>query len=181
MYRQSTIGISIAMALALPASASANVFEDLEISGILKNETAFSVRDGQRTGQATSMLDDSRDHRGELFKLENTAKFFINGELDDDASWHAELNFVYETEGVTEDWRGHDSYTQQDYLRELYFDATAGDISFRVGKQQVVWGTADGIKLLDIINPTDFRELSQNSLEGSRLPIWMLNYRFRKS
>ncbi|MEJ2394690.1 MAG: RNA polymerase-associated protein rapA, partial [Candidatus Thiodiazotropha sp.] len=44
-----------------------------------------------------------------------------------------------------------------------------------MGKQQVVWGTADGIKLLDIINPTDFRELNQNSMEDSRIPIWMIN------
>jgi hypothetical protein len=39
----------------------------------------------------------------------------------------------------------------------------------------VVWGTADGIKLLDIINPTDFRELNQNAMEDSRIPVWMVN------
>jgi hypothetical protein len=49
------------------------------------------------------------------------------------------------------------------------------DWDLRVGKQQVVWGTADGIKLLDIINPTDFRELNQNAMEDSRIPIWMVN------
>ena len=54
-------------------------------------------------------------------------------------------------------------------------DTSAGDWDFRLGKQQVVWGTADGIKLLDIINPTDFRELNQNAMEDSRIPVWMIN------
>ena len=39
----------------------------------------------------------------------------------------------------------------------------------------MVWGTADGIKLLDIINPTDFRELNQNVSEDARIPVWMIN------
>jgi hypothetical protein len=39
----------------------------------------------------------------------------------------------------------------------------------------VVWGTADGIKLLDIINPSDFRELMQDDMEDARIPIWMIN------
>ena len=39
----------------------------------------------------------------------------------------------------------------------------------------MVWGTADGIKLLDIVNPTDYRELNQNAFEDSRIPVWMIN------
>jgi len=38
-----------------------------------------------------------------------------------------------------------------------------GDWSIRAGKQQVVWGTADGMKLLDTINPTDYSEMAQKS------------------
>ncbi len=64
---------------------------------------------------------------------------------------------------------------QNDWLRELYVDTNAFGWDFRLGKQQVVWGTADGIKLLDIINPTDFRELNQNATEDARIPIWMIN------
>jgi hypothetical protein len=37
-----------------------------------------------------------------------------------------------------------------------------------------VWGRADGIKLLDIINPTDYREFNQNTFEDSRIPVVML-------
>jgi hypothetical protein len=31
------------------------------------------------------------------------------------------------------------------------------------------------MKLLDIINPTDYREMAQNSMEDSRIPVWMIN------
>ena len=49
------------------------------------------------------------------------------------------------------------------------------DWSIRAGKQQVVWGTADGMKLLDMINPTDYSEMAQNQMEDSRIPVWMVN------
>ena len=76
---------------------------------------------------------------------------------------------------MNSNWQCHKNYTQNDWFREGYIDTSAGDWSFRLGKQQVVWGTADGIKLLDIINPTDFREMAQNAMEDSRIPIWMIN------
>jgi hypothetical protein len=60
-------------------------------------------------------------------------------------------------------------------LREAYIDTTIKDWSVRAGKQQVVWGTADGIKLLDMINPTDYAEMAQNQMEDSRIPVWMIN------
>ncbi len=82
---------------------------------------------------------------------------------------------MVDTEGTSPDYKYHRSYTQNDYLRELYVDTGAGDWDLRIGKQQVVWGTADGIKLLDIINPTDFRELNQNAMEDARIPVWMIN------
>jgi len=69
----------------------------------------------------------------------------------------------------------NESYTQRDALREAYVDTEIGDYSIRAGKQQVVWGTADGMKLLDNINPTDYSEMAQNQMEDSRIPVWMIN------
>ncbi|SMN15552.1 hypothetical protein CRYPA_1599 [uncultured Candidatus Thioglobus sp.] len=73
------------------------------------------------------------------------------------------------------DYDSNESYTQRDALREAYIDTEINDFSIRAGKQQVVWGTADGIKLLDAINPTDCSEMAQNQMEDSRIPVWMLN------
>jgi len=175
MYKPSPLYLAIAAALALPTAASANFLEDIEISGFLKNETAIYLKDDQLTGQARTMLDDRHNDAGELMKFENSARFFVNGLLGDNASWHADLNITCDSKGVNTDYQCHKSYTQNDWLRELYVDADLAGWALRLGKQQVVWGTADGIKLLDIINPTDYREMAQNAMEDSRIPIWMIN------
>ncbi len=171
MFKRSKIYQSMLLALVLPGVAVAEV----EVSGYLKNETSVFTRDGQVTGEADSMLDERGHESGDLMKFENSARVFLNGYFGEESSWHADLNFIYNSEGVNDDYKGHQLYTQNDYLRELYVDTYFADWSLRLGKQQVVWGTADGIKLLDIINPTDFRELNQNSMEDSRIPIWMIN------
>ena len=102
------------------------------------------------------------------------AKLYLNQELADSVSWHGELDFNH-------DWAAVEGYkktrinSQYDWLRELYVDIAVDKFSFRVGKQQVVWGKADGVKFLDIINPTDFRHWGQDSMENSRIPLWMVN------
>ncbi|MEQ8514063.1 MAG: AMIN domain-containing protein, partial [Chromatocurvus sp.] len=60
-------------------------------------------------------------------------------------------------------------------LRELYMDIRAGFSDWRLGKQQVVWGQADGIKVLDVVNPQSFREFILDDFEDSRIPLWMAN------
>jgi len=169
MLRRSAIHQAILCALLLPGAALAEV----EYSGYVKNETSVFTKSGQVTGEGETMLDDSGHDSGDLLKFENSARLFLNGDLGEESSWHADLNVIYDTEGVNSDYRGHRNYTQYDWLRELYVDTSAGNWDFRLGKQQVVWGTADGIKLLDIINPTDYRELVQNTMEDARIPIWM--------
>ncbi len=61
-------------------------------------------------------------------------------------------------------------------LREVYLDWYLGDNYIKLGKQQVVWGETDGLRVLDVINPMDFREMILPDFEDSRIPIWMVNY-----
>lgn len=60
-------------------------------------------------------------------------------------------------------------------LRELFADLTLGASYLRIGKQQVVWGEADGLKVLDQVNPQSFREFILADFEDSRIPLWMVN------
>jgi hypothetical protein len=60
-------------------------------------------------------------------------------------------------------------------LREFYVDTNWAQSSWRIGKQQVVWGQADGIKVLDVVNPQSFREFILDDFDDSRIPLWMLN------
>ncbi len=63
-------------------------------------------------------------------------------------------------------------------LRELYFDYAVGSFYWRLGKQQVVWGQADGIKVLDVVNPQSFREFILDDFDDSRIPLWMVNLEY---
>ncbi len=60
-------------------------------------------------------------------------------------------------------------------LRELYLDLELGNAFVRIGKQQIVWGQADGLKVLDVVNPQTFREFILPEFEGSRIPLWTVN------
>jgi hypothetical protein len=168
MFKKQHLALAIAATLAAGAAQAA-----LETSVTLKNETAWMVKDGLRTGEATENNDTTGEGKGN-YKFENTAKIYLNDEMDNGMSWHGELNVVYDTKAI-DAHDGHENYSQQDWLRELYADTKIGDWDLRVGKQQVVWGTADGIKLLDMINPTDWREFNQNTMADARIPVWMLN------
>ena len=174
MYKKTMIASGIAIALAaLPVMAEEGEswLDGFEVSGELKNETAVFTKAGTTIGASTAH--DNRD----VMKSETSARFFINGPVGEGSEVHAEIRPVRDAKTV-DGMKGHESYTQQDFLRELYVDTTAGEeeeVSLRLGKQQVVWGTADGMKLLDIINPTDYREMAQNSMDESRIPVWMIN------
>lgn len=60
-------------------------------------------------------------------------------------------------------------------IRELYTEHSLGDWYFTLGKQQIVWGKADGLKVLDVVNPQSFREFIVDEFEQSRIPLWSVN------
>jgi len=60
-------------------------------------------------------------------------------------------------------------------LREFYLDTYIKDSIVILGKQQVVWGKSDGLKVLDIVNPQDFREYILDDFDQSRIPLWTVN------
>lgn len=57
-------------------------------------------------------------------------------------------------------------------LREFYFDIRIKKTFITVGKQQIVWGKADGLRVLDLVNPFNFREFLLDEFEDSRIPLW---------
>jgi len=69
----------------------------------------------------------------------------------------------------------HDTAHASAELSELYWEAESGATYWRIGKQQVVWGEADGLKLLDVVNPQNYREFILDDFDDSRIPVWMLN------
>jgi len=165
MLNRNLLSQAVALALILPGVALA----EIEISGEVKIEASVFTSDGQLTGA------DDEHESGDAMKTEGSVRLFINTDIGEESAIHAELLLADDGEAPSERLEIGEQYSQYEILRELYLDTTAGEWDLRLGKQQVVWGTADGIKLLDVINPTDFRELNQNTTEDARIPIWMIN------
>ncbi|MGH7822630.1 MAG: DUF1302 family protein, partial [Candidatus Binatia bacterium] len=77
-----------------------------------------------------------------------------------------DIREVYKRRGFQrDDFR----FPEGEYPRELFFDAEFVKpldwLSFRIGRQQVVWGEADLFRSLDVVNPL---RLDQNGLVGER-------------
>lgn len=74
---------------------------------------------------------------------------------------------------------------RQDWLREIYIDATipfasGNELNFRIGRQQVVWGRTDLFRVLDQVNPMDFSiQNIYEEFEDSRIPMGIVNTEFR--
>ncbi len=60
-------------------------------------------------------------------------------------------------------------------LREFYLEADLGRNFLTIGKQQIVWGQADGLKVLDVVNPQVFREFILDDFAESRIPLWSVS------
>lgn len=67
-----------------------------------------------------------------------------------------------------------DPYKELD-VREFNLSKNAAQYGLKLGRQQVVWGKTDGLRLLDVINPLDLREFVLDEYVDSRIPLWMLN------
>jgi len=147
---------------------NSQAISETEISGKIVHESATFTKTGSTIGASSAH---GKDH----FKAETSARVYIDGGINDDSTYHVEVQAFNDNKAI-DDYKTSEEYTQRDPLREAYIDTTIGDSwALRAGKQQTVWGTADGMKLLDIINPTDFSELAQNQMQDSRIPVWMIN------
>ncbi len=54
-------------------------------------------------------------------------------------------------------------------VREAYIDLFFNRGDLRIGKQQVVWGKADGIFINDIVNPLDMRQFLMQDFDNIRM------------
>ena len=59
-------------------------------------------------------------------------------------------------------------------LREFYLDASFKNLDIRAGRQFVVWGVLTGVRIVDEVQPMNFRELILPDLLDYRIPLWMV-------
>ncbi len=56
-------------------------------------------------------------------------------------------------------------------LREAYIDIFFNSMDIRIGKQQIIWGKADGVFITDVVSPKDLREFLLPEFDEIRMGI----------
>lgn len=66
-------------------------------------------------------------------------------------------------------------------LREAYLEYTSDYWDFRLGRQIIIWGNADGMQITDIISPPDYTEFLARDFDDIRMPVDALKFRILTS
>ena len=113
------------------------------------------------------------------YRLNRKSKFVLKGQLYNELNDNLEAGVPSETtvSGMSKRLFIGDRTNLE--LRELYFYTNIKNkLRLTIGKQQIVWGETDGLKLLDVVNPQNFREFILDDFEDSRIPLWSLKLEF---
>lgn len=65
-------------------------------------------------------------------------------------------------------------------LREAYGWWSHGHWDLRAGRQIIVWGVADGLRLTDIISPMDYTEFLAQDYDDIRIPVGAMRLRYSR-
>ena len=70
-----------------------------------------------------------------------------------------------------------DDYEQELEFDEVYIEGSlSNNIDIKIGRQVVVWGKADNLRVTDILNPLDNRFLGLVDIKYKRLPVTMSKF-----
>ncbi|MDY6122004.1 MAG: DUF1302 family protein [Porphyromonas sp.] len=61
-------------------------------------------------------------------------------------------------------------------LREAYIDHSEDHWALRLGRQLVIWGAADGVRITDLLSPMDLTEFLAQDYDDIRMPINALRF-----
>ncbi len=61
-------------------------------------------------------------------------------------------------------------------LREIYLDLYFNSVDIRIGKQQVVWGKADGVFITDIVSPLNLTEFLLPDFDEIRVGVYAAKF-----
>ncbi|MDZ7859193.1 MAG: DUF1302 family protein [Candidatus Krumholzibacteriota bacterium] len=129
------------IALAFCFSTTA-MAQDLFMSGYVRNYTGALINEG-----------------GEYSIIQNT--FNLNLE-------HSKSNVSFKVNPYIYQYSEKE---QETGLRQAYMDIYFKSIDLRIGKQQIIWGKADGVFITDIISPKDMSEFLLPDFEEIRMGV----------
>lgn len=128
----------------IEGSAQSN---DIRVSGFVDTYHAMRMKEPNDFLASRSRL------RGEMQKISGRSYFFTS------------LNAVY-NEVVPE--------LSKIGFREIFLEYTADNWGFKAGRQIIIWGKADGLRITDVISPMDLSEFLAQDYDDIRMPVTAL-------
>ena len=143
----------------------------LSIDGYIRISSVYSYRSHDAAGTDTNWHGLTR-LRPEL-KLELDADLWKNWRAR--VSGHGFYDVAYTIDGrhnYTDDVL--DNYENELEFDEVYLQGSVtNDLDLKAGRQIVVWGRSDNIRITDVLNPLDLRWPGLVDIEKIRLPVTM--------
>ena len=129
---------------------------NFELKGFVRNITAVRTENPKGGLGGDQFKSGDVELSKSFLQVEGT--YTVSPNLKVYSRWRGAYDAVFDIKGqekfspaVVDDQR------LENEIQELYVDIRRGPLFLRLGKQQVVWGESDGLRLADIINPLDFR------------------------
>lgn len=190
--RRSLLGAAISLALGQSAvvladqSASTAVDDNgnsFHLGGYVRGWASFNMQDQPETRSNDrwkpsmirgSLLMDMDAQTGPL-----KWKAIVRADQEVKTNYLKELQDLRATNGTAAGGQSDnimDNYNQAD-IRELWTEFNVGDrVSFRLGKQQIVWGESDFFHAMDVVHGYDlsWRLFFEGENEEWRKPLWLL-------
>ncbi len=138
---------------AILALSQLAVAQNVDITGFARNYTGIMYKNG------------------DFNMLQNTLNLNFD-KIGDRVSFKANpMIYLYEIDSV--DFK----------MREIYLDLYFDNFDIRVGKQQIVWGKADGVFITDIVSPLDLTEFLLPDFDEIRIGVYAakIDYYFGSS
>jgi len=171
----SLVGFSLSGVIGNTPVQGAFHIGNLLIGGYLKNESSWHLQ-----------------RPGELMKSQWQFNLELDYHLSDHITCFLQLRPEYEAifkwsshgMGAHDEWKDElqDNWFRNDdfnpLVREAWIHINYENFEARLGRQIVVWGRSDGIRLLDMVNPYFMREGVLDEDEDAKIPIWMFKLRY---
>jgi len=124
--------------------------QKLEFNGFIDSYHAVRLKNPHDFMSSRSRL------RGEVRGLYGKAGFY--------ASVNANYNYLLPDRTFLE-------------VREAYIDYAGKNWDMRAGRQIIIWGVSDGIRITDVISPMDLTEFLARDYDDIRIPVEALKFR----
>ena len=154
--------------------------QKLDLGGYMQNETAISLQDGGNALWCENkvLVYGTYNLTPEIRAFFRVQGYYdaINGLQSSDYRDISDERYIPQETYFRKNLWQPKNYTTSEYLKEFFVEFDMPDFDLRIGKQQFAWGVTDGIKVLDIVYPQDFRKFNQEDFEESRIPLWSMKF-----